>query len=84
MSASTLIGSIVEWGELGSTVVAAVIAGVGITAAFAVSIFGVAQFIERRRDDEIAAAAGAAALAVAGLAVCAAGIVFGLIAMLSN
>ena len=84
MSALSLIGSIVDWGELGKTVAAAVIAGIGITAAFAVAILGSAQFLERRRHDEVAAAAGAAILAIAGLAVCAAGIVFGLIVMLAD
>jgi hypothetical protein len=84
MNGFGLIGSIVDWGELGSTVAAAFIAGVGITAAFAVAILGGAQFLERRREGELATATGAAILGIAGLAVCAAGIVFGLIVMLSD
>ncbi len=84
MSLLTLVGSIVDWDELGKTVVAAFLAGVGITAAFAVAIYGAAQFNERRREGHEVAAAGAAAIAVLGLAVCAAGIVFGLIVMLSD
>jgi hypothetical protein len=80
---SALLASVVDWGELGSTVAASVIAGLGITAAFAVAILGGAQFMERRRQGETIEAAGAFVLAVAGLAVCAGGIVFGLIVMLS-
>jgi hypothetical protein len=81
---SGLTGSIVEWGELGSTVAAALIAGIGITAAFAFAILGAARFGEHRRQGEIVAAAGAGILAVAGLAVCLAGIGFGLVVMLSD
>ena len=83
MTALSLIGSIVDWGELGLTVAAATIAALGITAAFSVAILGGAQFTERRRQGEAAAAIGAAVIGVLGLAVCAAGIVFGLIVMLS-
>jgi hypothetical protein len=84
MSALSFIATVVEWGELGKTVVASILAGVGITTAFAVAILGAAQFNERRRQGEDVAAAGAALLGVAGLVVCGAGIVFGLIVMLSD
>jgi len=80
---SLLAASIVDWGELGSTVVASVIAALGITAAFSVAIFGGAQFMERRRQGESVEAFAAALLAFAGLAICAAGITFGMIVMLS-
>lgn len=81
---SGLIASIVDWGELGLTVAAAAVAGIGITAAFAFAILGAARFSEHRRQGEAVEAAGAALLAVAGLAICAAGIVFGMIVMLSD
>lgn len=84
MSWLTLIGSIVEWGELGKSVAAGFLAGVGFTAAFAIAIFGATQFNERRRLGESVAATGAALIAATGLAICAAGIVFGLITMLSD
>jgi fatty acid desaturase len=79
-----LVAEVVNWGELGKTVAAAFIAGVGISSAFALGILGVAQFAERRRQGEAAAAAAAAILAAAGLAICAAGIVFGMIVMLGD
>ena len=84
MSLRPLLAQVVDWAELGLTVAASVIAGVGITAAFAVAILGAAQFGERRRQGETIEAAGAALLAIAGFAVCAAGIVFGLVVMLSD
>ena len=59
--------------ELGKTVAASFLAGVGVTAAFAVAIYGAAQFNERRRSGETVAAAGAGVIAGLGLAVCAAG-----------
>ena len=84
MSGLELIAEIVNWEELGKTVAAAFIAGVGLTAAFAVAILGAAQFTERRRQGEAIAAAGAAVLAASGLAVCAAGIAFGMFVMLGD
>jgi fatty acid desaturase len=84
MSSLGLSASIVDWGDLGATVVASFLAAVGITAAFAFAILGAAQFIERRRHGDTVAATAAAALAIGGLAVCAAGIVFGLIVMLGD
>ena len=84
MSGIEIVAEVVNWEELGKTVAAAFIAAIGITTAFAIAILGAAQFAERRRDGEAVAAAGAAVLAFAGLAVCAAGIVFGMIVMLSD
>ena len=84
MSLPALLAEVVDWAELGSTVVASVVAGVGITAAFAVAILGAAQFGERRRQGETVEAAGAALLAIAGLVICTAGIVFGMVVMLSD
>lgn len=82
--AQSLLATVVEWSELGSTVGAAFIAAIGVTTAFAFAILGAAQFGERRRSGETAAAVGAAALAIGGLAVTTAAIVFGLIVMLSG
>jgi len=81
---SALVGTVVEWAELGKTIAASFLAGVGVTAAFAVAILGAAQFSERRRSGETLAAGAAGALAVLALALCVTGIVFGLIVMLSD
>lgn len=79
-----LVATVVEWADIGRTVVASVVAGVGVTAAFAVAILGSAQFVERRRGGETARAAAAGLLGVIGLAVCVAAITLGLIVMLGD
>jgi hypothetical protein len=76
-----MMATIVETKELISTVVAAAIAGIGLTAAFSVMIFGAARFADLRRDDRPVLAAAAALVATLGFAVTAAGIVVGIIVM---
>jgi hypothetical protein len=76
-----MIATIVEWRALLETVLASVVAGLGITIAFSVAIRGVARFADLSREDRTAAAG--AALASTGLALAAvvAGIVFGIVVM---
>jgi hypothetical protein len=79
-----VIATIVDTNELWETVVAALIAGVGITASFSVLIFGAARFAELRRDDRPLAAGAAGALAVTALLVTLGGLVLGMVVMLSK
>ena len=79
-----MIGIVVETKELAETVVAALVAGVGITGLFAVMIFGAARFADLRRDDRPLLAAAAGGLTLLALAGTLAGIVFGLVVMLSK
>jgi cation transporter-like permease len=74
----------VETKELLETVVASVVAGVGITVVFSVAIWGVARFADLSRSERPLAAGAAAALA--GLAVLAtlAAVVFGIVIMSSK
>jgi len=68
----------VDWGKIAELAWAALLAGVAVTACFALVIHGVARAGEARRDARSGAAAAYTALAgVAGLAF-AAGVVFGL------
>ena len=80
----TLLGTVIETKELASTVVAALAAGIGMTAAFSIMIFGAARFADMRRDDRPLLATAAAAVLVVGLAITAAGIVVGIIVMTSK
>jgi hypothetical protein len=75
------VATIVETKDLLETVVASLIAGVGVTAAFSIVIFGITRSADAARDERrvLATAAGGLA-AVAGLAVIAA-IVFGIVVM---
>lgn len=72
---------VVETKELLETIVASVIAGVGITVIFSVAIWGVARFADLSRNERPLAAGAAAALAaLAGLATLAT-VAFGIVIM---
>jgi hypothetical protein len=76
-----MIATIVETKELWQTVVASLVAGVGVTFAFSVGIWGAGQFVELSRNDRPLAAAGAAAVGVLALAAVAAAVIVGIIVM---
>jgi hypothetical protein len=76
-----VLASVVETKELAQTVVASLIAGVGVTGVFAIMIFGATRFADLRRDDRPGLAVAAGALALAALAVVIAAVVFGIIVM---
>ncbi|HET7122411.1 MAG TPA: hypothetical protein VFI17_14310 [Solirubrobacterales bacterium] len=72
---------VVETKALLETIVASVVAGVGITVIFSVAIWGVARFADLSRNERPLAAGAAAALAaLAGLATLAA-VAFGIVIM---
>lgn len=75
---------VVETKELLETVVASVVAGVGITVIFSVAIWGVARFADLSRNERPLAAGAAATLAaLAGLGTLAA-VAFGIVIMSSK
>lgn len=76
-----MIATLVQTKDLWQTVVASVVAGLGVTFAFSVGIWGAGQFIELNRNDRPLAAAGAAAVGVLGLAAVAAAVIIGIIVM---
>jgi hypothetical protein len=75
------MATVVETKELLQTVLASLVAGVGVTAAVSIAIFGATRFTDLRRDDRPLAATAAGALALIALAVTAGSIVFGLVLM---
>ncbi len=75
---------IVETKELLQTVIASVIAGVGMTVVFSIAIWGVARFADLSRNERPLAAGAAAALAGTALLVTVAGVVFGIVIMSSK
>jgi len=79
-----VIATVVETKELVQTVVAATVAGVGITLFFSLMILGVTRFADLRRDNRPIAAAAAAGVATVALLATGAGIAFGIIVMLSK
>jgi hypothetical protein len=76
-----VIATIVDWSELGQTVAAAAVAGVGVTLIFSLGVFGAAQWLELRRAGRGLVAFGAAALTVVSIAVFAAAIALGIVVM---
>jgi hypothetical protein len=76
-----MTGIVVETKDLLQTVIASLIAGIGVTAAFSIVIFGITRSADMMREERplLATAAGGLA-ALAGLVVVAA-IVFGIVVM---
>lgn len=74
----------VETKEMLQTVIASVIAGVGVTVVFSVAIWGVARFADLSRNDRPVAAGAAAALAGLALLFTVASVVFGILVMMSK
>jgi hypothetical protein len=76
-----MIATIVQWKELGQTVAASLVAGVGITFAFSVGIWGSGQFIELSRSERPLAATAAGAVAALGFLCVFAAVAFGIVVM---
>ncbi|HTR75192.1 MAG TPA: hypothetical protein VMH33_08025 [Solirubrobacterales bacterium] len=76
-----MIATIVDWSDLLQTIGASILAGVGITVAFSVVIWGTARFADLNREDRPAPAVAALAASGLALAVVAAGVVFGIVVM---
>lgn len=81
---SALLATVVDGRALLETVIASLVAGVGVTVAFSLAILGAALFGDARRDGREVAAVGAAGLTVLALGVCGAAIAFGIVVMTSG
>jgi hypothetical protein len=75
---------VVETKELLETVVASIVAGVGITVVFSVAIWSVARFADLSRGERPLAAAAAAALAGLAVVTTLAAVVFGIVVVSSK
>jgi len=71
----------IETSELLQTVIASVVAGVGVTVAFSIAIWGAARFVDFSRSERSVAAGAAAATGILGLAVTLAAVVFGIVSI---
>ncbi len=76
-----MAATIVETKELLQTIAASLIAGIGVTAAFSIVIFGITRSADMARNDRPALATAAAGLAVLAGAMVIAAIVFGIVVM---
>jgi hypothetical protein len=75
------MATIVETNELLKTVVASLVAGVGVIFVFSIGVWGVARFADLSRSERPLAAGAAAALAALALAATAGSVVVGIIVM---
>jgi hypothetical protein len=78
------IAEVVDLGGLWNTVLASLVAGMGLTVAFSIAVLGAVRFQELRRAGQPWAAAAFGALGAVGLLVVLAGIVVGLAIMLEK
>lgn len=76
-----MTATIVQTNDLLKTVVASVVAGVGVTFVFSLGVWGVARFADLSRSERPLAAGAAAALAALALAATAAAVVVGILVM---
>jgi hypothetical protein len=76
-----MMATIVQTTDLVETVVASLVAGVGVTAVFSVAIWGGARFVDLNRGGRPLAAGAAAALGVLALTTTLAAVVFGIVVM---
>jgi hypothetical protein len=79
-----MTATIVEGKELLETVVASLVAGVGVTFIFSIAIWGVARFADLSRNERPIAAGAALAAAALALAATLAVVVIGIIVMSSK
>jgi hypothetical protein len=75
---------VVETGELLQTVVASLIAGIGVTVVFSISIWGAARFVDLNRSERPAVATAAAVLGAVALVATLAAVAVGLVVMTSK
>jgi hypothetical protein len=79
-----MTATIVEGKDLLQTILASLVAGIGVTFIFSVAIWGVARFVDLSRGERPVAAGAAALVAALALACTAAIVVVGIIAMTSK
>jgi cation transporter-like permease len=80
----THVATIVQTDVLWKLIVAALVAGIGITAVFALAIYGGTRFLDFRREGREAEAWAVGAVAAVALAAFAAAVAFGIVVMTSK
>ncbi|HVS29025.1 MAG TPA: hypothetical protein VHE14_05705 [Solirubrobacteraceae bacterium] len=78
----TAVGAtVVDWGQLLKVVWTAAAAGVGVTLVFSLAVLGASRCFEHQRSNQPLGAFAFGLLALAGLGVCGAAIVAGIIVL---
>lgn len=73
--------SVIDWGALLDVLWASLLGGVGVTAAFSLTLLGATRAVDMRRDGRVAAAGAYAALTAVGTVVVLGAVVIGVIVM---
>jgi|GraSoiStandDraft_4_1057263.scaffolds.fasta_scaffold671981_2 hypothetical protein len=79
-----MLATVIETKALLDTVIASLVAGIGVTAVFAILVFGVTRSAEMARDERPAAATAAGTLAVVSFLIVAGAIVLGIVVMVQK
>lgn len=79
-----ILGEVVNPTDLWQTVVASIVAGVGVTVIFSISLWGAAMFADLNRQGRSVAAFAAGAVGIVAFAATLGAIVLGIIAMTSK
>ena len=79
-----LADPVVDWGELLNVIWTALLGGIGVTAAFAIALYGAVRATDARRNGALALAVGYWTLMALAMALVLASIVFGVVVMTSK
>ncbi len=79
-----MTATILQTTDLLETVIASLVAGVGVTTTFSVAIWGGARFVDLSRGGRPLAAGAVAAVGALALAITLAAVVFGIVVMMSK
>ena len=78
------LATVVDWEGILDVVIVSIVAGIGVTAVFAVAILGATRVMDMTRDGRTVEAGGYAVLAVLAFAVVIASAVFGIVIMTTD
>ncbi|HEX8066201.1 MAG TPA: hypothetical protein VF520_06725 [Thermoleophilaceae bacterium] len=76
-----IAGKVVEWDQLLEVAYSALAAGIGVALAFSIAVAGATRLADEAREGATVRAVMFGVMAFAGLAVCVAAIVFGIVVM---
>ncbi len=79
-----LADPVVDWGELLDVIWTALLGGIGVTAAFAVALYGAVRATDARRNGTLVLAVGYWTLMALAMALVLASLVFGVVVMTSK
>jgi predicted RecB family nuclease len=79
-----MVATVIETKEMLETVAASLVAGIGVTTAFAILVFGVTRAADMARNDRPLLASVAGGLAAVALLVVMASLVLGIVVMTSK